>query len=137
MDEELWTGGFAEDSSTLFYFGGLRCKTQNFMQQFTQAGLFNVLTYRGMFRVCYRHGAGISSVTDVHGDVTWTRAPWSWHGNDNGYPYHVRYAKRVEFFFKGTAAICVFNYGCGPSKHPWVTLTFYDNNTMTRRVGVS
>lgn len=137
MNAELWAGAFVADYSTLQFFGSTRCKTQNFTQHFTQAGLYNVLTYKGMFRVCYRHNGGIVSVSDVHGDATWTLLPWSWKGNDNDYPYAVKYSQRAEFQYRGTAAVCVFSWGCGPDKHPWIRLTFYDNNTMTRSAGVS
>jgi hypothetical protein len=137
MSAELSTGAFVADPSGLEFFGTTRCKTQTFTQRYTQTGLYDVITYKGMFRVCYRHNNGIVSISDVHGDATSIRIPWTWKGNDNGYPYAVRYARRAELHYRGTAAICIFTYGCGPSRHPWVRLTFYDNNTMTRSSGVS
>ena len=95
------------------------------------------MRYEGSFRVCYRHGAGIVSYSDVHWDTTWTRVPWEWRGNDNGYPYAVKYSRHVVFYYRGSAAFCVVPYACGPTKHPWVTIVFYDNNTLTKNAGVS
>lgn len=136
MDAELRVDAFSLDPAFYEFSGTIRCKTQSFTQHFTEAGLVRVLTYKGMFRVCYRHGNGIVSLSDVRGDATWTQLPWTWKGNDPGYPYGVRYSRVATFHYRGTAAICIFTWGCGPEKHPWVTLTFYDNNTMTRTAGV-
>jgi hypothetical protein len=136
LDEPLELDAFVPDSVPYQYFGLTRCKTQTFTNHWSQAGLFRVLTYKGSFRVCYRPGNGIVSIADVHGDATWTKQPWSWKGNDAGYPYGVRYAKTAVFQYRGTTAICFFSFGCGPDKHPWVSITFYDNNTMTRSGGV-
>ena len=115
----------------------IRCKTQLFAHTFTQAGLWDALRYDGMFRVCYRPKKGIASVSDVHGDVAWTAFYWAWVGNDPGYPYAVIYAKRVELYFRGSVQVCIIpRYGCGPPKHPWIKIIFYDNNTMEKTSGV-
>ena len=114
-----------------------RCKTQYFSHTFTQAGLWDAIRYDGMFRVCYRPRKGIVSYSDVHGDVAWTAFYWSWLGNDPGYPYGVKYAKRVEFRYRGSVAVCIIpKYGCGPRKHIWVTIVFYANNTLVKDAGV-
>jgi hypothetical protein len=31
----------------------------------------------------------------------------------------------------------VIPYACGPTKHPWVRIIFYDNNTLTKDAGVN
>jgi hypothetical protein len=120
------------------YFGA-RCKTQFFSHSFTQANLWNVIRYEGHFAVCYVPGGRIVSWSQVHGDAAWVRpfSGWEWRGNETGFPYGLRIAYgMIEFRYRGKAAICVFSYGCGPERHPWVTLTFLSNNTMTRRSGV-
>ena len=125
---DSWTGWF-----------GTRCKTQLFTQSFSQAGLYDVIHYTGRFRVCYVPGSKVVSWSEVYGDAEWVRpySGWEWRGNEQGYPFGVRISSyAVEFRYRGKAAICIFSYGCGPERHPWVTLTFFANNTMTRRVGV-
>jgi len=115
-----------------------RCKVQMFAQTFTQAGVWDAMRYEGIFRVCYVPKKKIVSISDVHGDMAWTRFYWAWYGNDPGYPYAVTYPHRVELFFRGTAAVCIIpRYGCGPPKHPWIKLVFYDDNTMERTTGVT
>jgi hypothetical protein len=136
LDAELGVDEFVPGPALYEFAGDVRCKWQTFTQHFSEAGLFRVITYKGMFRVCYRPGNGIVSLSDVRGDASWTRQPWMWKGNDTGYPYGVRYSRVATFHYRGTAAICIFSWGCGPDKHPWVTLTFYDSNTMTRAAGV-
>jgi hypothetical protein len=98
-----------------------------------------VIRYAGRFRVCYVPGVKVVSWGEVYGDAEWVRpfSGWEWRGNEQGYPFGVRMSSyAVEFRYRGKAAICIFSYGCGPERHPWVTLTFFANNTMTRRVGV-
>ena len=123
---------FETASSSLQIFGTTRCKRQTFKQTFTQANLYSVMRYEGSFRVCYKHGQGIVSYSDVHGDMTWTRIPWEWRGNDTDYPHGIKYSRHVVFDYRGSAAFCVIPYACGPTKHPWVRIVFYDNNTLTR-----
>jgi hypothetical protein len=140
LNPPLVPSGFStwESSPTWGYFG-TRCKTQIFSQMFDQAGLYDVIRYEGRFRVCYVPGGKIVSWSEVYGNAEWVRpfSGWEWRGNDEGYPYGVRTStKTVEFRYRGKAALCVFKYGCGPQKHPWVTLTFFSNNTIVRRVGV-
>jgi hypothetical protein len=118
-------------------YSGCRSKVQRFRYWFNQSGLFDVMRYEGMFRVCYQPGGRITWIRDVHGDMVWTRHPWNWGGNDHGYPYAVIYRGYAEVHYRGTAAICLFSYGCGPQKHPWVKITFYSNNTMVVTAGVS
>lgn len=114
-----------------------RTKVQRFRYWFNQSGLFDVMRYEGMFRVCYQPGGGITWIRDVHGDMVWTRLPWNWRGNNSGYPYAVIYRAYAEVHYRGSAAICLFSHGCGPEKHPWVKVTFYSNNTMVVTAGVS
>jgi hypothetical protein len=118
----------------------VRCKTQLFNQDYEQFGKswLSFITYQATFRVCYRPGGGgIVSFGSVFGDASYVRIPWDWKGNDPGYPYGVKLsAHTVAFRYRGTAAICIFSRGCGPSKHPWVTITFRDNNTMEVDAGV-
>jgi hypothetical protein len=113
-----------------------RCKTQRFRHKWTQGGLFDVLTYEGRFRVCYQHGVKIVSVLHRSGDSIFSHWPWTWRGNESGYPFHIRFEKKVEFYYRGTLEFCLVDPGCVSTKHPFVTVTFFDNNTMTRDGGV-
>jgi hypothetical protein len=132
--DEGWDGSAGLGFSTT----PCRKKLQTFTHHFTQAGLFNVIRYEGVFRVCYRPGGGgIVWIRDVRGDATWVRAPWTWKGNDPGYPYGVIASHRAEFHYRGTAAIWLAKYGFGRDKHPWVKVTFHDNNTMEVESGVT
>jgi hypothetical protein len=128
--------GFGEIESTL----SVRCKTQMFKQDYEQFGKswLTFITYQATFRVCYKPGGGgIVSFGSVHGDASYARIPWDWKGNDPGYPYGVKTsAHTVAFHYRGSAAVCIFSRGCGPTKHPWVTITFRDNNTMEVDAGV-
>ena len=109
-----------------------------FSQIFTQAGLWDALEYDGMFRVCYRPKKEIVSISDVHGDMAWTRFYLTWFGNDAGYPYGVAFRHYAEFHYRGTASFCIIpRYGCGPQKHLWTTIRFYDNNTLEKTSGVA
>jgi hypothetical protein len=113
-----------------------RCKTQKFAQYYDQFGVsfLNFIRYEGGFRVCYVPNERIVSWGSVWGDAAYVLVPWDWKGNDPGYPYGVKTGVHsVEFRYRGSAAICVVGWACGPTKHPGVTITFYDNNTMTMR----
>lgn len=127
-EEQVWSMGFVS-----------RCKIQNWRQNFDQLGvsLLRVVTMEGTFRVCYTPNQGIISFSDVHGDAVSTRIPWTWRGIDPGYPYGISYGRSVDFHYRGTALICIVGWACGPEKHPWVRISFYDNNTMVVRAGVA
>ena len=118
-----------------------RCKFQRWRAHFDQFGVsfLRVVTMEGHFRVCYRlYGGGIVSWSDVRGDAVSTQHPWTWKGSDPGYPYGVKLnAHAVEFHYRGTAQFCITRLGCGPEKHPYVIITFHDNNTLDRRIGVA
>ena len=118
-----------------------RCKFQRWRVHFDQFGasFLRVVTMEGHFRVCYRlYGGGIVSWSDVRGDAVATQTPWTWKGSDPGYPYGVLLNPHaVQFHYRGTAQFCITRLGCGPEKHPYVIVTFYDNNTLDRRSGVA
>lgn len=118
-----------------------RCKFQRWRAHFDQFGVsfLRAVTMEGHFRVCYRlYQGGIVSWSDVRGDAVATQTPWTWKGSDPGYPYGVMInAHAVQFHYRGTAQLCITRFGCGPEKHPYVIITFYDNNTMDRRIGVA
>ena len=136
--EDLEVGAFETASSSLQYFGTTRCKRQTFKQTFTQANLYSVMRYEGSFRVCYKHGQGIVSYSDVHGDMT--RGP-AFHGSGVATTPTTRMGSSTHatscFDYRGSAAFCVIPYACGPTKHPWVRIVFYDNNTLTKDAGVN
>ena len=116
-----------------------RCKTQVFTQHYDQFGAswLNFIRYSGGFRVCYVPGESIVSWGSLWGDASYALPPWDWKGNDGGYPRGVRTGTHsVEFHYRGSAAICVVGWVCGPTKHPGVTITFFDNNTMVVRAYV-
>ena len=97
-----------------------------------------VLAYDVTFSVCYVPGGGIRWVKNAFGDGSYSFVPWTWkEDNAPGYPSLTYAGHQVVLRYKGTAAICIFHFGCGPERHPWVTLTFYDSNTMTEAAGVS
>jgi hypothetical protein len=136
---EEWTPSFSTSSAleSINASTGIRCKRQTFTQAF---GLgLDFLRYDGTFRVCYMPGVKVTSWSEVHGDASYALPPWDWHQNDSGYPYGIRLNQRaVQFHYRGSIAICVtlLLKGCGPTRHPWVTITFYANNTISRSVGV-
>ena len=122
-----------------FYFdyrGLVRCKTQKFKQNWSEAGLYDVLIYEGGYQVCYRYNGGIVSVKTRWGDATKQVYPWQWKGNASGYPNHVRYDHKVEFYYRGQLDFCALKWGCLYTTWPWVTFTFYDTNVQTRVAGV-
>ena len=130
---------FDEGYDRAAFLAGTPCrvKRQVFTATFNQAGLFDVIRYQGSFRVCYLPHIRVVWVRDMHGDVTWTQPPWTWQGNDPGYPYGVITGRHTaEFHYRGSAAICIFKYGCAPTQHPWVRVTFTDDNTMGVTTGV-
>jgi hypothetical protein len=145
LEPEAFEWGVEEpDVEAQAYYNGLlavtdvRCKRQTFKAKFKQVGLVTVLTYEGQFRVCYRPGQSIVSWRDVHGDATSTVVPWEWRGNDPTYPYGVQLdATTVEFNYRGSAAVCIFWKGCGPTKHPWVKIRFHADNTLSKEWGVA
>ena len=113
-----------------------RCKTQVFTQHYDQFGAswLNFIRYAGGFRVCYVPGESIVSWGSMWGDASYVLPPWDWRGNDSGYPRGVRTGTHtVEFHFRGSAAICVVGWVCGPTRHPGLTITFLDNNTLVVR----
>lgn len=117
----------------------VRCKTQTFRQTFTYGVVVhpNALRYDGSFNVCYKPNSKIVSFSNVHGDAGSVKLPWDWHGNDSGYPYGVKSLHKVKFYYRGSMQICIIpKIGCGPTKHPWVTIIFHDNNTMEVAHGV-
>lgn len=137
LNAPLWAEEFTSTSSEVFYAGGVRCKQYAFMQHYSQAGLYRVLRYEGTFGVCYRYNGGIVSVQHRSGDAYWTCCGWEWRGNETGYPYHTKMSRKVTFYFRGKMAFCFLRIGCGPQRYPWVTITFFDNNTVTRSSGVA
>jgi hypothetical protein len=122
----------------------IRCKKVVFSHTFRQGyfghEVMDVLRYEGQWRVCYRpNGGGVTSVTYRTGDATWTCCFWEWHGNDSGYPSHLREAHTVYIYYRGSAQLCFVNQGCGNIKHPWITFTFTDATlygTLSKNVGV-
>lgn len=114
-----------------------RKKIQEIGVNFTQVGLYDVIRWKGGFQVCYQPGGRIVWVRGVWGDSWWTGWGWSWKGTASGYPKVLMYANRVQIQYRGDAEICILKYGCGPTKHPWITATFYNNNTMEVRSGVA
>jgi hypothetical protein len=121
----------------------IRCKRYVFRDVWKNFRGFldiDAIKYSGGFRVCYHpYGGGIYSVTDRWGDASEANWPWSWEGNDPGYPNHSRDDHWVVFRYRGSAHICLIQYGCGPTKHPWVTYVFRDTGlygSIERSIGV-
>jgi len=145
LEPETFEFGAEEpDLEAQAYYNGLlavtdvRCKRQTFTATFKQLGWVTVIKYEGQFRVCYRPGQSIISWRDLHGDATETVVPWEWRGNDPGYPYGVQIdAKTLQLNYRGSAAVCIFWKGCGPTKHPWVRIVFYADNTLSKEWGVA
>ena len=108
-----------------------RCKLQYYTQTQSQANLYVVMKYRGEFQVCYRYDAGIVTVLSRTGGSTYTRWPWNFGGNAEGYPNHYRAAKYVDFRFRYKAEFCPVPYGCTTTKWPYFTIRFTDRNTMS------
>jgi hypothetical protein len=125
----------------------VRCKTQRYEQAYQQAGLFDVLKIQVGFRVCYTINTATPTIRSFRRDdprfnpnpqvqATFVRYPWEWHGLDGGFPNVQVYEDRVEMVVQGEAQFCVFTYGCGPARHPWVKIVFHANNTMSVTSGV-
>ena len=136
LNAELRLDAFSSSSSETYYWGGVRCKKYAFTEHYSQTGLYRVMRYEGGFGVCYRLNAGIVSVSYRVGDAYWTCCGWEWRGNETGYPYHIRESKKVTFHYRGKMALCILSVGCGQQRHPWMTYTFYDSNTISRTGGV-
>jgi hypothetical protein len=95
-----------------------------------------MLTYNGEFRVCYRPRISVVSwqqpVQDAHAIV-----PWDYQGNAEGFPYGVKTRTHtVKLRWRGKAAVCITNLGCGPTKWPWVDIYFTDDNTLYKVWGL-
>lgn len=108
-----------------------RCKLQYYTDTLSQANLYAVMKYRGEFRVCYRYDAGIVTVISRKGDSTYSRWPWNFGGNADGYPNHYRADKFVDFRFRYKAEFCPVPSGCTTTKWPYFAVRFTDRNTMT------
>jgi len=116
----------------------VRCKRQTFKASFKQVGLVTVIRYEGEFRVCYRPEVEIVSWGSLQGDATYTLVPWEWRGNDPDYPYGTKTTtETIQLHYRGSAAVCLFSKGCGPTKHPWVRITFHADNTLSKVWGVA
>ena len=116
-----------------------RYKVQTYHQVYNQSVINKkVLAYDVTFGACYKAGGGIAWIKNAFGDGSYSFSPWTWKDdNASGYPAVTYLSHQAVIRFKGTAAICVFRWGCGPDRHPWVTLTFSDTNTMSVDAGVS
>ncbi len=122
----------------------VRCKTQRYVQTWTQLGLYDVLKVETRFRVCYVPNKRIYSFKredplmnpNPESDAIYVRAPWDWNGVDSTYPQVAVYTDRVEMKVQGSSRFCIFTYGCGPTRHPWVRIVFRPNNTMVVTSGV-
>ena len=120
---------------------GIRCARKIVTETWSQFGWqrLRMITYELRFRVCYwTEERGIVSVTDVRGDATVANFPWEWRGNAVGYPYGDRTGiHTAEIHARGNAAFCIVpKLGCGQEKHPWIKVTFFDNNTWVVTSGV-
>ena len=105
---------------------------RQFKQTFTQANLYAVMRYEGSVPRLLQARTRIVSYSDVHGDMTWTRIPWEWRQKRHRLPAWGSGTTPRVFDYRGSAAFCVIPYACGPTKHPWVRIVFYDNNTLTK-----
>ena len=140
-EENVTTSGSGGQAAGL----SIRCKTQRYVQAFTQLGLYDVLKVETRFRVCYVPGKRIYSFKredpllnpNPQADAIFTRLPWEWNGVDQTYPQVAVYSDRVEMKMQGSARVCIFSYGCGPTRHPWVRIVFRPNNTIMVTSGVA
>ncbi len=140
-EENVTTSGSGGQAAGL----SIRCKTQRYVQAFTQLGLYDVLKVETRFRVCYVPGKRIYSFKredpllnpNPQADAIFTRLPWEWNGVDQAYPQVAVSSDRVEMKVQGSARVCIFSYGCGPTRHPWVRIVFRPNNTIGVTSGVT
>jgi hypothetical protein len=122
----------------------VRCKTQRHLQAYTQAGLYDTIKIETRFRVCYVPGVRIHSFNrsdprmspNPQAGVTYTAWGWESGGLEPGFPQVAVYTDRVQMKVQVSARFCAFPYGCGTTRHPWVSITFWRNNTMTVTRGV-
>jgi hypothetical protein len=132
-------GQWYTQGAKVYCYGGYtaeRCKRQEFRYHTTWAGIARVLTYEGHFAVCYRHGNGITRVLSRAGDSTYSRYPYQYKGNADGYPRHFRYSRFVDFQFRYQLDFCPAAFGCLSTKWPYDNIRFHDNNTMEYSGGI-
>jgi hypothetical protein len=141
----FWTGEYEIDECggpmLIPCSGGanIRCKIVVKKHQF-RGGRFNIeyqnsVRYKMDFRVCYLpYGGGVTSVSWRHGDVDndGTTFPWEFMGNDDGFPYHIRYAHRATFHYGFSSRECLATYLCSATHHGRIILTFYDTGLYGR-----
>jgi hypothetical protein len=117
-----------------------RCKKQvwetEMIQKLTPWGpSYRALTFKGFYSVCYRYNDGIVTVKGRAADCYAPQVPWQCNGIAEGYPWHYRAAKYVEFHYRIKA--CIQGSGCTVGRQPWVTITFFDNNTQNFTQGLA
>jgi hypothetical protein len=112
-----------------------RCKTQKVTDAISEAGWVDVNHYLAEYTVCYRPNNGIVTVKSRSGKSTFSRWPWNYGGNAEGFPQHVRYAKFVDFKYVWKLEFA--GLGWVSTKWPFLTIRFFDNNTqMVTEAGI-
>jgi hypothetical protein len=94
-----------------------------------------VATMKGSYAICYRYDAGIVTVLGRSMDCYDPVIPYQCGGIAEGYPWHIRYEKRVEMHFR--VKVCVQSSGCTIMRQPWANVWFYDNNTQSQDWGLA
>lgn len=112
---------------------GARLKTRVKHQEFGYSvfgSWVKVLSWDVEYDACYVPNGAIKWASVSNPRNPSSKAGWQWHTtNDTGYPMVNPLTTQVTFNWQGSAGICVFRYGCGPSKHPWTQIVFYPTNT--------
>ena len=122
----------------------IRCKSQIVTSKWSELSLYDALGLETRFRVCYVPGTRIDSFLrsdpklspNPQVSLMFTHYPYQWDGVDSTFPQVAVYTNRVEMLIQGSVKKCILNYGCGTTRHPWVKIVFYANNTMVVTTGV-
>lgn len=112
-----------------------RLKTREYRATWVESFLTSItfLAFTVRYQVCYVPGYAIQWGVVFNPDDPYAFFPWTWlTTNDTGFPSARVTNASATFQWQGSAAICVFRLGCGPTRHPGVTITFRPNNTESK-----
>jgi len=115
--------------------GNARLKTREYRASWVESVLTSVtfLAFTAKYQVCYVPNSSIQWGVVFNPDQPYSFFPWTWlTTNDNGFPSARITNSTATFQWQGSAAICVFRFGCGSTRHPGLSITFRPNNTESR-----
>jgi hypothetical protein len=113
---------------------GYRLKTRQYKVEWRESWLpVTFLAFTVKYAVCYQPGGAVKLAVAYPPQSPYSLVPWKWYTtSDSGFPSAVVVRNYATMQWQGSAAICAFRFGCGPTEHPGIAITFYSNNTETR-----